>query len=517
MQRHQIILPILAIVACCGCFFFGLSRLSKTSSTKDLTDSLKDLSSYFRHLTNATSETGELHRSLRAFPLYAHGSFADPKTIERRVPRFTTTTKSPENIQRHHHQVGDAPIDGLPRLFQEQHIGGGCQKGGHQPAHFWSNITVYDAEKELMRARPNHFLPLPSFDDGDKTHGGLALFRNAFVQGQSRVAKKMPAIYDCAGSIYRVGGCPEKPNKAETFDMIRTSSNNLLATNLPDDHNPDAVTVFIGQLWDKEYFHSQIEVFPKLAYLLPYLTHTKQKFTTTILGPALPKERIDLMLKLLGLGDEINWEELNADEIKFVPKLVVPTATRCAHAQPLVLEEMQRVIDENARSVLANELDALQSKHKLSSNSGPLIVLQQRLGSRQLLNHDLLFLALQREFGNTSAIVVFKGTETPTQTAALHRLAGIIIGPHGAGLSNMIYCPRNATAVIELQHYKGNGKMGSRGIIPCHEITAGAAGLKYKMLVSGGPGEFGDIFTNVDAVLKEVQVALDWLGHQAGT
>ena len=103
----------------------------------------------------------------------------------------------------------------------------------------------------------------------------------------------------------------------------------------------------------------------------------------------------------------------------------------------------------------------------------PRIVVQVRQHLRKLSNHAELLSPLRQRLGHQSTFVEFLGNETARETAALHRMASVVIGPHGAGLANLMYCQIVEVAVVELYPPHGNfgenGDVGLGDVNPSHE------------------------------------------------
>jgi capsular polysaccharide biosynthesis protein len=62
----------------------------------------------------------------------------------------------------------------------------------------------------------------------------------------------------------------------------------------------------------------------------------------------------------------------------------------------------------------------------------------------------------------------------------MHHLAKVIVGPHGAGLSNILFAPPTA-ALVEIHPKIGNINGTQRNV--CHQMTARSLGLESRMLV----------------------------------
>ena len=91
------------------------------------------------------------------------------------------------------------------------------------------------------------------------------------------------------------------------------------------------------------------------------------------------------------------------------------------------------------------------------------------------------------------------------ETIVLHRQAGIIVGPHGAGLSNALFARPDA-ALIEIHPEIADGT----GLNLCHQRTARALGLRSTMLVLGAANNYWDSFAaDVPSIVDAVREVHD--------
>ena len=92
--------------------------------------------------------------------------------------------------------------------------------------------------------------------------------------------------------------------------------------------------------------------------------------------------------------------------------------------------------------------DLLQSHKRI-------IVINRSGALRRVRNHDEIVHAIKssRDFRNYE-VVEFLGTSSVLKQMELFRTAAAVIGPHGAGLSNIIHC-KDKTVVIEYVKRKG--------------------------------------------------------------
>lgn len=97
------------------------------------------------------------------------------------------------------------------------------------------------------------------------------------------------------------------------------------------------------------------------------------------------------------------------------------------------------------KTIFLNILELKPIKEKI-------IIIKRLKGPRQILNHDNLLNEIKRNFPQEK-IVEFDDRICIKDTIKLFSEAKLIIGPHGAGLSNMIFSPKGVP-IIEIQPSK---------------------------------------------------------------
>ena len=165
-------------------------------------------------------------------------------------------------------------------------------------------------------------------------------------------------------------------------------------------------------------------------------------------------------LRLLGYepGDYIQW---NSSRIK-VNKLVVPSFRR---EQDLISPAACRWLRERT----VNNLPVLTNEEV--SFSPRIYISRSKVSARQVINEDKLLEALT-PFGFVAYTLE---NMSYTDEVRLFSQAEIVVAPHGAGLTNIIFA-KNDLIVIDL--------FGSYGS-PCFFFLANALGFNYGYLASG--------------------------------
>lgn len=133
----------------------------------------------------------------------------------------------------------------------------------------------------------------------------------------------------------------------------------------------------------------------------------------------------------------------------------------------------------------------------------------QKRSTRSLLNHNDLLDALKTAFDNCCTVIEFLGTEPMENYIVMHHQAKVIVGPHGAGLSNILFAQPNA-ALVEIHPKVGNSLNGQ--VNECHQSTARSLGLESRMLVQESGESYPSSFeVDVQSVIDTVRELLQSL------
>ena len=116
-----------------------------------------------------------------------------------------------------------------------------------------------------------------------------------------------------------------------------------------------------------------------------------------------------------------------------------------------------------------------------------------------------LVAALRAALSGTHDVVVYEPGESMQDAMRKHQFAAAVVGPHGAGFSNLLFCPEGIP-VVEIHPQQPN--VVSESFNACHAATAVALGLPYTALF--GDGSWEAPFTApvpevVDAVLAALR------------
>lgn len=144
---------------------------------------------------------------------------------------------------------------------------------------------------------------------------------------------------------------------------------------------------------------------------------------------------------------------------------------------------------------------ALESDIPVPSRSVKRIVYVHRgPGVRHLDNHVQLEESL-RQWAPFAEIVKLTGIESVVETRAIMREASVIIGPHGAGLSHIVFAPASATLIEIMMGVDTN---------MCFWNLATAIGIRHVLITSAGRTSDGYLHVdNFEHVRDAVMAALD--------
>ena len=167
---------------------------------------------------------------------------------------------------------------------------------------------------------------------------------------------------------------------------------------------------------------------------------------------------------------------------------VLPSVHRSTAFSPRVVEDLRSLVDQ-----LIADREIEQSRSAVARDSVGLYISRQRATRRRPTNEKLLIASLERR--GISAVVLEE--LDPRDGLALFKNARLVIGQHGAGLTNMIASP-GAASVLELHSVDAS-------VAPNHyRALAASLGLNY----TGFSGPAEDY--NADLELP-VPAILDWV------
>jgi capsular polysaccharide biosynthesis protein len=208
------------------------------------------------------------------------------------------------------------------------------------------------------------------------------------------------------------------------------------------------------------YYHWMTQALPAIDWSLRNIASHNLKLALRKLGPWQEET-----LRLLGHGDV---PRITLDESKqyFFPQL---------HYSDFLYGKTAFGV-----SIAANETYARLYEAGWDGDTSPasevIYVARSDSGQRAMLNEPEMIEALARE----DVRIVVPGEHSVREQAAIFNRASIVIGAHGAGLTNIVFC-RPGAIVYEI--------MPSFYINPCFRRLAQAAGLTYYADIFEGGGE----------------------------
>jgi hypothetical protein len=235
----------------------------------------------------------------------------------------------------------------------------------------------------------------------------------------------------------------------------------LILKNLPSfgSYQLDRVYSLVNP-WSNGYFHWIVDCLARLEGIEYYQEQTGKK-PTLLIESNPPKWKIE-SLRLLGYDpdDCIYW---NRSKIK-VKRLVVPSYRREHNViSPAACQWLRQRMLSNLPNV----------ESKQHSFSPRIYISRPQTTGRQVINEDDVLEAL-KPFGFVAYILE---NMSFADQVRLFSQAEIVVAPHGAGLTNMIFAQN--LIVIDLFGSYGN---------PCFLVLAKALGFHYGCLGSGNNG-----------------------------
>ncbi|CEP03012.1 unnamed protein product (mitochondrion) [Plasmodiophora brassicae] len=328
---------------------------------------------------------------------------------------------------------------------------------------------------------PNMIVRLPAYDY-DEVKGMVVLFQNAYVTGHESI------VYDCS-IVYRPGGCEEGP-----WNPYPTLADGPVSP-------IKGRVVLIAMFWAYRYFHWLVESFLRLAMVRDWLIANPDVRIMAYRPPG-PDGLWDLYA-MLGL-DRSRFIDYDPRTVYHVEKLLVPTAT----AGGRLIPRAAVLVRDEFRLHLAKRFP-----QRVPSGRRPVRIVLQSRGNlaRHIVNHNDLLAGLRRRFPNAVVDVYDSFVDSYERMVRLHYEADVLVGPHGAGLSNSIFMA-NGTSLFEI--YMRVGMMGAADwFYPCFQIEARRLGLHYTMIRSetghhGSPMTV-DVEVTLDAITPAVRLQED--------
>ena len=202
-------------------------------------------------------------------------------------------------------------------------------------------------------------------------------------------------------------------------------------------------------------------------------------------------------MQLVGIDESRLIEGAATARVLFYPE---PTA--CGSPSRYISRQTRRML---RAALLLPPISALPP-----AAARPRILVVKRSGSRKVLNHDDLIAALFRVAEDTADVEVFDDERNlgARKSLELFGTSAIIVGPHGAGLSNIAVAPPGTTVVEFI--------VSGRAINLCYMVFATKLALDYHAVTDPKSGHAAPMTVDVEKVASIVRTALAAPGRGSG-
>lgn len=238
--------------------------------------------------------------------------------------------------------------------------------------------------------------------------------------------------------------------------------------------------ILLAQKHSSAVFHFLIENLPKLEILRPLLPDLLSK-TVIVSGPRTPSWVTD-SLELYGFPKS-GIVHVNETEFRCVDTLFVPESFPCGSTRPTAVSLLQHHFAHVASRLLY-------------TTPRPSILLIRRRGERAISNMNQLVDALSRL---ELPLDIFDSDTQPSIMMKFFR-ASVIVGPHGAGISNAIFS-RPGTPIVEILP-------PGRYLNLCYLALASAIDAPYHPVVSLFNSSTQHFRVHTSAVVAAIKTAL---------
>jgi capsular polysaccharide biosynthesis protein len=258
--------------------------------------------------------------------------------------------------------------------------------------------------------------------------------------------------------------------------------------------------IVITATWSVEYYHTVVEHLPRLLLLRDFILALPDQSIPIVVSQSYKKKTfLKFFADIWGLGHRLVF--VKADFVVYADAMYVPEPTTCLALHPImaqahrnairnVLRQRQPVSTNQSqfRPELINTVNATETSTSMlrsvtDNNEDDLdtatdwIVVVRRNRTRFLRNHDEMMAALTSALPHEKWYVFDEGNTDGKFPApgipqwAVFARAKLVIAPHGAGLANLLACPKN----IDVVEMLGEGKDSEL----CFLHLALALGLRY--------------------------------------
>ena len=221
--------------------------------------------------------------------------------------------------------------------------------------------------------------------------------------------------------------------------------------------------IVISQYWGEGYFHFMIEDLPRLFLAAQYLEkHGLDANEWHVHAIRHQHEAVGM----LGFT-----KPMVSGNIRVTERLLVPPSTPCGgyRKDPQGrMRSMGAFLRSRTPPLVGPPL--VRAAELVRPAVIQVLVIQRVGGQRSILNHEDLVQHLRTLY---STVVVHTGAEPFADQLALFAAAEAVVGPHGAGMSNIVATPPPA-AIVELLPV-----LGANNVNPCYMLLAYHMGHSY--------------------------------------
>ena len=213
------------------------------------------------------------------------------------------------------------------------------------------------------------------------------------------------------------------------------------------------------QFWGGAHFHKMIEGFPRIAPYLDFLRNNEH----VLIHAAETGGYTAATLRFLGINPERLVTGLSRAKLVYMPQ-----STPCGFAHPQSLQLLSKLYR-----------DRIRVRYPNITRDG--LVLVHRSGTRRFTHATAIRAALLSLAAETGLVFeLYPDLPPPSMETSMRMFAGaaIVIAPHGAGLSNVVYASPG-TYVVEAVCNPPHVNM-------CYQWAAHVLGMRYHALASRG-------------------------------
>jgi hypothetical protein len=268
--------------------------------------------------------------------------------------------------------------------------------------------------------------------------------------------------------VWPIPGCHtwSKPNEIhDRYDMTRD------------------VVFAIAQYWAEAVYHQLIECLSRLAVHYDELMHMKN--IKIQIGDSQVARNF-----MMFLGFE---EQRLVSGYVVAETVLAPEASGCGRARVYALRKLRELLTRKLLETYSGET-LQRDKH--------ILIIRRSSGPRVVTNIDKIIARLEKEFPNEK-IKVFRDDPVPPVPKLLRAFyeAKLVIGPHGAGLSNTVVC-KPQTPVLEFM-------IDAEDVNVCFVWQSQAMGLRHYGFAPKGSSTMGSFHVDEDMVASYVHHILE--------